>query len=145
MLDKRKARMKAKADLMNRKSSAVKKRMQVLAGMTVDKLDLQEEELDTFGSNDRDWDVYRQVQIGTSDDANVESEEEKVMIQQLEGQIAEYEPHRLAELGIRGTSKDMMSDKEKVARYYQIDVNVESIRVIFPPFSSIDFSVRHPS
>eukprot|EP00475_Leptophrys_vorax_P008633 TRINITY_DN15596_c0_g2_i1.p1 TRINITY_DN15596_c0_g2~~TRINITY_DN15596_c0_g2_i1.p1 ORF type:complete len:389 (+),score=129.60 TRINITY_DN15596_c0_g2_i1:379-1545(+) len=137
--EKRRQRIKSRNELQDRKSSAVKKRMLLLAGMTTDKLDLDQEDQDTFGANDADWEIYRQVQVGKAVEVDdPESEDEKAQIKSIEDLIREFEPHRALEVGLSndGMELEPLTDKQRAAKYFQFSVNFERIRapeLIFQP------------
>ncbi|KAF4634140.1 hypothetical protein G7Y89_g3957 [Cudoniella acicularis] len=150
LVQKMKDRERLKADLGNRKSLASQIRMKSIANLASDnptKKRRRGGDDDTFGANDDDWGVYRQIATGEGSD-DEEEEDLGVTLKTLEADLLKYDPEftdqhtldaqtdwtkSLVHAFLRGPRPfDLKSQQEA----HQIHLNVERIRVpevIFQP------------
>jgi actin-related protein 5 len=144
MVQKLKDRERLKADLGNRKSLASQIRMKSIANLASDaptKKRRRGGDDDTFGANDEDWGVYRQ--IATEGGGSDEEEEEDLgaSLKVLEEELLKYDPEfthqhtldaqtdwtkSLVHAFLRGPRP---FDPASTAEAHQIHLNVERIRV----------------
>lgn len=148
ILDKIRDRQKLKADLNDRKSLASQMRMKQIAGLaaTNDGKRKRRNDDDTFGMNDDDWHVYRDV----ANDSESEGEEgDTANLRSLESELLQYDPNFTENDTIDAKadpSKSLLhaffngvyvpDQKRTMAMDYQLHVNVERIRapeIIFTP------------
>jgi hypothetical protein len=125
LMESREQRKKSKAMLSDRKSDISKRRIQVLAELGKS-MDPDQEVNDSFGASDADWDIYRQVQTNNEEDD--QSEDEKTQIKNLEELIRELDPSQLPIEVAEGSQ--LVPDKKSIARYFQLDMLIERLRVI---------------
>ncbi|KAL3872233.1 hypothetical protein ACJMK2_040169 [Sinanodonta woodiana] len=114
LLDQRAARKQRKTDMSKRKTFAAQQRMKIisqLAGNT--------KKEDTFGQDDKDWDVYKEINPNNSD-SDSEAEEDK--LEELETMLREHDPEFQKELGESAGEFD-------IAEYYRLHLAIERIRV----------------
>ncbi|RDL31448.1 Uncharacterized protein BP5553_09657 [Venustampulla echinocandica] len=150
LIQKIKDRERLKADLGNRKSLASQMRMKSIANLASDtptKKRRRGGDDDTFGANDDDWGVYRQIATGEGSD-DEEEEDLGTTLKNLEGDLLKYDPDftdqhtldaqtdwtkSLIHAFLRGPRP---FDPKSQAEAHQIHLNVERIRVpevIFQP------------
>lgn len=148
ILDKIRDRQKLKADLNDRKSLASQMRMKQIAGLaaTNDGKRKRRNEDDTFGMNDDDWHVYRDV----ANDSDSDGEEgDTLNLRNIETELLRYDPNFTEEDTIDAKadpSKSLLyafynglyepDQKRELAMDYQLHLNVERIRapeIIFTP------------
>lgn len=148
LLDKIRERQKLKADLNDRKSLASQMRMKQIAGLaaTDDGKRKRKKDDDTFGMNDDDWHVYRDV----ANDSDSEGEEgDTTNLRLLENELLRYDPNFTEDDTIDAKSDPSKSllyafyngsyvsdQKRTLAMDYQLHLNVERIRapeIIFTP------------
>ncbi|KAL4218734.1 Actin-related protein 5 [Mactra antiquata] len=114
LLETRTNRKQKKSDMAKRKTYAAQQRMRIIS-----QLAKNTKKDDTFGSDDRDWDVYKEINPNMSDS---DSEAEEIQLEELETMLKEHDPE---------FQKDM--DKEvgefDIAEYYRLHIGVEQIRV----------------
>jgi actin-related protein 5 len=125
LMESREQRKKSKAMLSDRKSDLSKRRIQVLAELGKS-MDPDQEVNDSFGARDADWDIYRQVQTNNEEDD--QSEDEKTQIRNLEELVRELDPSQLPIEVAEGSQ--LVPDKKSIARYFQLDMFIERLRVI---------------
>jgi actin-related protein 5 len=150
LVQKVKDRERLKADLGNRKSLASQIRMKSIANLASDtptKKRRRGGDDDTFGANDDDWGVYRQIAVGEGSD-DEEEEDIGTSLKTLEAELLKYDPDfteqhtldaqtdwtkSLVHAFLRGPRPfDLGSQQEA----HQLHLNVERIRVpevIFQP------------
>lgn len=150
LVQKMKDRERLKADLGNRKSLASQIRMRSIANLASDaptKKRRRGGDDDTFGANDDDWGVYRQIAVGEGSD-DEEEEDLGANLKTLEADLLKYDPEftdqhtldaqtdwtkSLVHAFLRGPRPfDHTSQQEA----HQLHLNVERIRVpevIFQP------------
>jgi actin-related protein 5 len=150
LLGRIKERDRLKADLGNRKSLANQMRMKTIANLASDnptKKRRRGGDDDTFGADDADWAVYRQVQTGEQSDDD-EEEDLDAQLKNLEGQLLKFDPN-FTEDSTREAQQDWTKslvhsflhgpypfDSESQRESNQIHLNVERIRVpevVFQP------------
>lgn len=148
ILDKIRDRQKLKAELNDRKSLASQMRMKQIAGLaaTNEGKRKRKNDDDTFGMNDEDWHVYRDV----ANDSDSEGEEEDTnALRSLETELLKYDPSFTENDTIDAKSDPSKSllhvfyngpydpeKKHEMAMDYQLHLNVERIRapeIIFTP------------
>ena len=148
ILDRMKDRKKLKAELTDRKSLASQMRMKHIAGLaaTNDGKRKRKNDDDTFGMDDSDWHVYRDI---ANESDNEEEEEDDAALRQLESTLLQYD----STFSINDTI-DAKADPSKSLLYafyhgpydpdrkyhmsqdYQLHLNVERIRapeIFFTP------------
>ena len=154
LLQRIKERDRLKADLGNRKSLASQMRMKTLANLAADQPGRKRRrgpnggDDDTFGANDDDWGVYRQVQQGPEASDDSEEEDLPAGLKNVEALLLEHDPHfdegdtlearsdwtqSLVHAFLRGPRP---FDPESAREIHQIHLNVERIRVpevVFQP------------
>eukprot|EP01134_Creolimax_fragrantissima_P008390 CFRG8390T1 len=122
ILKTRTARIRKKEALKNSRSGVSKQRMRLM----VKQFDDTEEQTggsgrrskrteDTFGKNDREWDVYRV--LGNDDDGS-EDEREEVALTHIESKLAEHDPAYSGE-----------NAPVDIETYNQVSIGVERFRV----------------
>jgi actin-related protein 5 len=150
LLQRIKDRDRLKADLGNRKSLANQMRMKTIANLASENTSKKRRrggDDDTFGADDADWAVYRQVQTGDQSDDD-EEEDLDAQLKNLEGQLLKFDPN-FTEDSTREAQLDWTKstvhaflrgawpfDPESQREINQIHLNVERIRVpevVFQP------------
>lgn len=147
-LDKIKNRKKLKAELSDRKSLASQMRMKHIAGLaaTNEGKRKRKGDEDTFGMDDSDWHVYRDI---ANESDNEEDEEDETALRSLETILLKYDPNFTENDTIDAKadpSKSLMHafhhgpydphEKHSLASDYQLHLNVERIRapeILFTP------------
>ena len=144
-----------KADLGNRKSMASQMRMKTLANLAADQPGRKRRrggaaggDDDTFGANDDDWGVYRQVQQGPEASDDSDEEDLPAGLKAVEALLLEHDPdfdegdtlaarsdwtQSLVHAFLRGPRP---FDPESAREAHQVHLNVERIRVpevVFQP------------
>ncbi|KAI9719707.1 MAG: Nuclear actin-protein involved in chromatin remodeling [Chrysothrix sp. TS-e1954] len=147
-----KDRDRFKADLGNRKSLASQMRMKNIANLasdTVTKKRRRGNDEDTFGADDNDWGVYRQIAMpGDQSDDEDEGEDLTANLKNIEAQLLEFDP-TFSESQTHDAQKDWTKslmhvflhgpwphDPESQREMHQVHLNVERIRVpeaVFQP------------
>ncbi|GME72082.1 unnamed protein product [Ambrosiozyma monospora] len=155
LIKRRKDRKKLKEELTDRKSRAAQMRMKNIASLASDdgpavsgssarkrkaaaSVTIDDDPNDTFGANDDDWAVYRD--IANVDDEEAEEEEEQ-MILNIESELLEFDPtftvedtlerqfnwrNSIIHRFLRGP-RDYQEDDQH--QNHQIHLNVERIRI----------------
>lgn len=148
IVNKRKERAKLREQLNDRKSHAAQLRMKSIASLAAEdsgsggkrrrNATIDNDPNDTFGTNDEDWAIYKD--IATLDDEEMLEEEEAELVK-LERELLEYDPHFTEEdtyeasydwrkstlhLFLRGPRP---FDSEDEHQQHQMHLNVERIRV----------------
>lgn len=147
ILDKIKERKKLKAELTDRKSLASQMRMKHIAGLaaTNDNKRKRKNDDDTFGMDDSDWHVYRDIADNSEDD----EEEDDANLRQLESILLQYDPNFTENDTIDAKadpSKSLLHAfkhgpydpelKYHMSQDHQLHLNVERIRapeILFTP------------
>ena len=151
LVQKMKDRERLKADLGNRKSLASQIRMKSIANLASDtptKKRRRGGDDDTFGANDDDWGVYRQIAVGEGGSDDEDEEDLGAGLKALEADLLQYDPDftdqhtldaqtdwtkSLVHAFLRGPRAfDHGSQQEA----HQLHLNVERIRVpevVFQP------------
>ncbi|KAH3683651.1 hypothetical protein WICPIJ_005379, partial [Wickerhamomyces pijperi] len=156
ILNKRKERAKLREQLNDRKSHAAQLRMKSIASLAAEdsssgaakrkrQATIDNDPNDTFGANDDDWAIYKD--IASLDDEEALEEEEAELVK-LEKELLEHDPHFTEEdtyeasydwrkstlhLFLRGPRP---FDSEDEHQQHQLHLNVERIRVpevVFQP------------
>ncbi|OQV12223.1 Actin-related protein 5 [Hypsibius exemplaris] len=126
LVDQRSARKQRKTDLGKRRSYASQQRMKIIthlaSGRTQTGKRLKGE--DTFGMNDEDWLVYREInkEAGDSD-----SEEERMQLDEIEGLLLKYDAPFRKEY--EKTQALASGAPPKSPEFYRLEVGVERFRV----------------
>ncbi|KAF2398253.1 actin-related protein, ARP5 class, partial [Trichodelitschia bisporula] len=149
LLQKIKDRTRLKADLGNRKSLAAQQRMKSIANLAADtptKKRRRGPDEDTFGADDADWRVYRQI-TGEASDEDEEAGPE-AQLRAVEQQLLAHDPDFSAEQTHDAAGDWSRSrvhaflhgpypfDPESTRETHQVHLNVERIRVpevVFQP------------
>ncbi|KAI9205857.1 uncharacterized protein BJ171DRAFT_499916 [Polychytrium aggregatum] len=153
VVDKVRARQRKRAQLADRRSQASQMRMKNIASLASDeptpKRRRKAQTEDTFGADDDDWGIYREIK-GVEDED--EDEEDALLLSKYDGLLTTHDPEFVPE-DIFGENKSPFANTlidylshgvptgreteiEKEARDYQIHLNVERIRipeVLFQP------------
>jgi actin-related protein 5 len=150
LVQKMKDRERLKADLGNRKSLASQIRMKSIANLASDtptKKRRRGGDDDTFGANDDDWGVYRQIAVGEGSD-DEEEEDLGASLKALEADLLEHDPDFTDEHTLDAQTDWTKSlvhaflrgprpfDHTSQAEAHQLHLNVERIRVpevVFQP------------
>ncbi|KAH9503315.1 Nuclear actin-protein involved in chromatin remodeling [Bulinus truncatus] len=124
ILDARNARRQKKSDMTKRRTFASQQRMRIISQLAAQ----PSKKGDTFGQNDADWDVYKEInhEGGTSDS---EAEEDK--LEELETMLKEHDPEFQKDVDMGGLSGEF-----GLAEYYRLHLGVERIRapeLLFQP------------
>ncbi|CEP20499.1 ARP5 [Cyberlindnera jadinii] len=158
ILQRRKDRQKLKEQLSDRKSLAAQMRMKSIASLAADETvrssgakrkrngaTIDNDPNDTFGANDDDWAIYRD--ISTVDDEEIIEEEDQEILK-LEKELLEYDPNFTEEDTLEAQfdwRKSILHrflrgprpfNSEDSHENHQVHLNVERIRipeVIFQP------------
>ncbi|KAF2500552.1 putative chromatin remodeling complex subunit [Lophium mytilinum] len=150
IIQKIKDRERIKSDLGNRKSLANQMRMKSIANLASDtpaKKRRRGGDEDTFGADDNDWGVYRQIATGEGSD-DEEEEDLTANLKAIEAQLIKHDPN-FTEDSTREAQQDWTKsmahafahgpapyDPESQREMHQIHLNVERIRVpeiVFQP------------
>ncbi|KAF2814419.1 actin-related protein, ARP5 class [Mytilinidion resinicola] len=150
IIQKIKDRERIKSDLGNRKSLANQMRMKSIANLASDtpaKKRRRGGDEDTFGADDNDWGVYRQIATGEGSD-DEEEEDLNSNLKVIEAQLIKHDPN-FTEDSTREAQQDWTKsmahafahgsapyDPESQREMHQIHLNVERIRVpevVFQP------------
>ncbi|KAF2432855.1 actin-like ATPase domain-containing protein [Tothia fuscella] len=150
VIQKIKDRDRLKADLGNRKSKASMQRMKDIARLADDnptKKRRRGGDEDTFGADDADWTIYRNIAVGDQSD-DEEEEDLNGQLKKLEEVLLQYDPD-FTEESTREAQLDWTKslvhafqrgpyphDPESQREAHQIHLNVERIRVpevVFEP------------
>ncbi|GAU97885.1 hypothetical protein RvY_09110 [Ramazzottius varieornatus] len=129
--EQRAVRKQRKSDLGKRRSYASQQRMKILTQLASGKTGKKVSKEDTFGMNDEDWLVYREInrEAGESD-----SEDEKIQLDEIDGLLLKYDPVFRQEFE---KSQALLSGSlPKSPEYYRLEVGVERFRVpeiVFQP------------
>ncbi|XP_060598270.1 actin-related protein 5-like [Ruditapes philippinarum] len=114
LLETRNNRKQKKQDMAKRKTYAAQQRMRIIS-----QLAKNTKKEDTFGQDDRDWDVYKEINPNMSDS---DSEAEELQLEELETMLKEHDPEFLKEM-------DKEAGEFDIAEYYRLHIGVERIRV----------------
>ncbi|KAF1983698.1 actin-like ATPase domain-containing protein [Aulographum hederae CBS 113979] len=150
MIQKIKDREQLKADLGNRKSLANQMRMKSIANLASDnptKKRRRGGDDDTFGADDADWGIYRQIATGEGSD-DEEEEDLNAGLKGIEEQLLKHDPN-FTEQSTREAQTNWTKslvhafqhgpypyDPESQKDMHQVHLNVERIRVpevVFQP------------
>lgn len=119
LLDARTARKQRKTDMAKRRTLASQQRMKMITQLAASESGSSKKKVDTFGQNDADWDVYKEIHP-TNADSDSDAEEDQ--IEELEAMLREHDPEYQKELDIGGEEFD-------IAEYYRLHLAIERIRV----------------
>ncbi|RVD85314.1 uncharacterized protein DFL_003639 [Arthrobotrys flagrans] len=150
LVAKLKEREQRKNQLSDRKSLASLNRMKAIAHLASDEPTRKRRrgnDEDTFGADDDDWAIYRDIAT-VNEDEEEEDEEMQTELKNLEAQLLRYDPN-FTEDSLQGAGSDWSKslihaflrgchpfDPENQAEAHQMHLNVERIRVpevIFEP------------
>ncbi|ONH65843.1 Actin-related protein 5 [Cyberlindnera fabianii] len=148
IVQKRKDRQKLKEQLSDRKSVAAQMRMKSIASLASDEksgskrkrnnASIDNDPNDTFGANDDDWAIYRDI-ASVDDEELIEEEEQQLL--KLEKELLDHDPNFTVEdtmeaqydwrksilhLFLRGPRPYNSEDSHE---QHQVHINVERIRV----------------
>lgn len=147
IFDARREKQRLKEELTNRKSQAAQNRMKNIAALASDGGRTRrkrgrgdDDPDDTFGADDNDWAVYRDI---SKEDDSEEEEEEERNINQLTEQLQKHDPEfRLEDYSRERGAIDWKDsvihmflrgprefEQESQAQMHQLCLNVERIRV----------------
>lgn len=151
ILQKIKDRDRLKAQLGDRKSLATQLRMKSIANLASDNPSKKRRrggDDDTFGADDADWSVYRQIAMGEQSDDEEEQEDLNTSLKNIEKQLLQHDP-TFNEDSTREAQSDWTKslvhtflrgpwphDPESQREQHQMHLNVERIRVpevVFQP------------
>ncbi|KAG0169111.1 Nuclear actin-protein involved in chromatin remodeling [Apophysomyces sp. BC1034] len=146
VVDRIKKRKRLAAELADRRSRASQMRMRSIANLASDnptpkrRRKGQEVALeDTFGADDEDWMIYREI---SREDESDEEEEDLSLLNQYESLLLQYDPEFLPEhsyeasaspantlLHLLARGLDPSYDPTDIGQMHQLHVNVERVRV----------------
>ncbi|CDS05618.1 hypothetical protein LRAMOSA08146 [Lichtheimia ramosa] len=143
VVDRIKKRRRLNMELADRRSRASQLRMRSIANLASDtptgKRRRRGQEEDTFGADDEDWMIYREI---SREDESDEEEEDLSMLNQYESLLLQYDPDFLPEHSFEATSSPTNTlmhllargqyppyDPTDVGQMHQLHVNVERVRV----------------
>ncbi|ORX45297.1 actin-like ATPase domain-containing protein [Hesseltinella vesiculosa] len=142
-IDRIKKRKRLAAELSDRKSRASQLRMRSIANLADDngspKRRRKGQEEDTFGADDSDWMIYREI---SRDDDDEEEEEDLALVNHYESLLLQHDPTFLPEHSFEATSSPTntlmhqltygvypLFDPNDAAQHHQMHLNVERVRV----------------
>ncbi|ODV92047.1 hypothetical protein CANCADRAFT_81427 [Tortispora caseinolytica NRRL Y-17796] len=144
LVDRLKEKERLKTDLSNKRSIASQQRMKNIANLASDsskgKRGRGKDDDDTFGANDDDWGVYRDIAANESDEEEEEQEIYKE-VERIEQLLLKYDESFTQESTLahaNDTTKGLINiflrggqafDPESKAEAYQLHLNVERIKV----------------
>ncbi|XP_069120696.1 actin-related protein 5-like [Argopecten irradians] len=121
LLDARTKRKQRKSDMAKRRTLASQQRMKIITQLAGGGTKKKKKE-DTFGQNDADWEVYKEIH---PENADSDSEAEEETLEELETQLREHDPEFQKEL-----DKGMDPQGEfDIAEYYRLHLAIERVRV----------------
>ncbi|PHZ16032.1 actin-like ATPase domain-containing protein [Rhizopus microsporus ATCC 52813] len=143
VIDRLKKRKRLASELADRRSRASQLRMKSIANLASDsptsKRRRKGAEEDTFGQDDEDWAIYREI---SREDESDEEEEDMSQLNQYESLLLQYDPDFLPEHLYESISSPTNTlihlltrgmyppwDPTDIAQSYQLHVNVERVRV----------------
>ncbi|KAG1172524.1 hypothetical protein G6F70_006409 [Rhizopus microsporus] len=143
VIDRLKKRKRLASELADRRSRASQLRMKSIANLASDsptsKRRRKGAEEDTFGQDDEDWAIYREI---SREDESDEEEEDMSQLNQYESLLLQYDPDFLPEHLYESMSSPTNTlihlltrgmyppwDPTDIAQSYQLHVNVERVRV----------------
>ncbi|CAO3597799.1 unnamed protein product [Absidia cylindrospora] len=143
VIDRIKKRKRLAADLSDRRSRASQLRMKSIANLASEtngtKRRRKGQEEDTFGADDEDWMIYREI---SRDDDEDEEEEDLALLNHYESQLLQYDPDFLPEHSFESSSSPINTllyqlahgtyppyDPTDISQTYQLHVNIERARV----------------
>ncbi|OWF49870.1 Actin-related protein 5 [Mizuhopecten yessoensis] len=121
LLGARTKRKQRKSDMAKRRTLASQQRMKIITQLAGGGSKKKKKE-DTFGQNDADWEVYKEIH---PENADSDSAAEEETLEELETQLREHDPEFQKEL-----DKSMGPQGEfDIAEYYRLHLAIERIRV----------------
>ncbi|XP_052220577.1 actin-related protein 5-like isoform X2 [Dreissena polymorpha] len=114
LVESRQSRKQRKTDMAKRKTYAAQQRMKIIS-----QLAKNTKKDDTFGQDDKDWDVYKEINPNMSDS---DSEAEELQLEELETMLKEHDPDFQKEM-------DKEAGEFDITEYYRLHIAVERIRV----------------
>ncbi|KAI8978476.1 hypothetical protein BDB01DRAFT_726371 [Pilobolus umbonatus] len=143
VVDKLKKRKRLASELADRRSRASQLRMKSIANLASDsptnKRRRKGNEEDTFGQDDDDWAIYREI---NRDDESDDEEEDLSTLNQYESLLLQYDPEFLPEHSYENMSSPTNTlmhllskglyppyDPTDLEQSYQLHVNIERVRV----------------
>lgn len=143
VIDKLKQRKRLASELADRRSRASQLRMKSIANLASDtptsKRRRKGNDEDTFGQDDDDWAIYREI---SRDDESDEEEEDMSELNQYESLLLQYDPDFLPEHSYENMSSPTNTllhllargvypsyDPTDMEQSYQLHVNIERARV----------------
>ncbi|XP_063421405.1 actin-related protein 5-like isoform X1 [Mytilus trossulus] len=120
LLDARTSRKQKKSDMAKRRTLASQQRMKMITQLAAGESSSTKKKADTFGQNDADWDVYKEIHPQNADS---DSEVEEEQIEELEAMLREHDPEFQKELDLGG------SEEFDIAEYYRLHLAIERVRV----------------
>ncbi|KAF7732280.1 Nuclear actin-protein involved in chromatin remodeling [Apophysomyces ossiformis] len=142
-IKEKRQRKRLAAELADRRSRASQMRMRSIANLANDsptsKRRRKGQEEDTFGADDEDWMIYREI---SREDESDEEEEDLSLLNQYESLLLQYDPEFLPEHSYEATSSPTNTllhllarglyppyDPTDIGQMHQLHVNVERVRV----------------
>ncbi|KAK3087425.1 hypothetical protein FSP39_005792 [Pinctada imbricata] len=120
LLEMRNNRKQRKADMAKRRTLASQQRMKIITQLAGGGSKKKKE--DTFGQDDADWDVYKEIHPQNAD-SDSDAEEDK--LEELETLLREHDPEFQKEMDASmGPSTEF-----DIAEYYRLHLAIEKIRV----------------
>ncbi|KAI9478375.1 MAG: hypothetical protein EXX96DRAFT_595711 [Benjaminiella poitrasii] len=146
VIDRIKQRKRLASELADRRSRASQLRMKSIANLASDnpngsasKRRRKGNDEDTFGQDDEDWAIYREI---SRDDESDDEEEDMSELNQYESLLLQYDPDFLPEHSYENMSSPTNTlmhllahgvypsyDPTDMAQSYQLHVNIERVRV----------------
>ncbi|XP_062616216.1 actin-related protein 5-like [Saccostrea cucullata] len=120
LMEIRNAKKQRKADLAKRRTYASQQRMKMITQLVSGGSKKKKE--DTFGQNDADWEVYKEIH---PENADSDSEAEEDKLEELDTLLKEHDPEFQKEMDqTMGQAGEF-----DIAEYYRLHLAVEKIRV----------------
>ncbi|KAI9270702.1 actin-related protein, ARP5 class [Phascolomyces articulosus] len=144
VVDRIKRRKRLAMELSDRRSRASQLRMRSIANLASDapspkRQRRRKEEEDTFGADDEDWMIYREI---SREDESDDEEEDLSILNHYESLLLQYDPDFLPEHAYEATSSPTNTlmhmlargkwppyDPTDIGQMHQLHVNVERVRV----------------
>ncbi|KAI9317058.1 hypothetical protein BX666DRAFT_1857734 [Dichotomocladium elegans] len=143
VVDRIRKRRRLAMELADRRSRASQLRMRSIANLASDtpspKRRRRGQEEDTFGADDEDWSIYREI---SREDESDEEEEDMSMLNHYESMLLQYDPDFLPEHSYEATSSPTNTlmhllargkyppyDPTDLGQMHQLHVNIERVRV----------------
>ncbi|ORX94082.1 actin-like ATPase domain-containing protein [Basidiobolus meristosporus CBS 931.73] len=146
LLEKIRSRQRRKEQLSDRRSHASQLRMKSIANLVGEsnvtpRRRKRGDTDDTFGADDDDWAVYRQIFLQSKEDDSEAEEEDAALLEQYEATLLKYDENFLPDDVLEAQNSWQTStlhrfyygfqplEADDMAQQYQLHLNVERIRV----------------